>query len=278
MSDSNEPEMAFEVESEDDLEFVTLPEGQTEPPPAAEEEEGPKKVTLDEEAYKALLAKQDGTAALTAGLGQLAETLRTPAPSPQPVNVPQPPAMSDEELEKAIFLPGQTVPQLRKLIQEQLMPVQAGTIQQQMETNKKLLALNPETSTYFKKYQREIEEKVASLPPQYRMRPDIYELAYKEVLVAKTEEIANDKAQALVKEAVAKALAEAGIGDGHTKAKPPVALQMESGTGAVKSGVPKKKTVYFTSADVQAMKDKFMDPNDPDQRKAYYERYKKGGK
>lgn len=278
MSDSSEPDMAFEVESEDDLEFVTLPEGQTEPAPTTEEEEGPKKVTLDEEAYKALLAKQDGTAALTAGLGQLAETLRTPAPSPQPMNVPGPPAMTDEELEKALFLPGQTVPQLRKLIQEQLMPLQAGTIQQQIETNKKLLGLNPETSTYFKKYQKEIEEKVASLPPQFRMRPDIYELAYKEVLVAKTDEIANERAQAMVNDAVAKALAEAGIGDGKVKAKPPVALQMESGSGSVKSGVPKKKTVYFTAADVKDMRDRFMDPDDPDQRMAYYEKFKKGGK
>ena len=278
MSDSSEPDMAFEVESEDDLEFVTLPEGQTEPDPTTEEEEGPKKITLDEEAYKALLAKQDGTAALTAGLGQLAETLRTPAPSPQPMNVQGPPAMTDEELEKALFLPGQTVPQLRKLIQEQLMPLQAGTIQQQIETNKKLLSLNPETSTYFKKYQKEIEEKVASLPPQFRMRPDIYELAYKEVLVAKTDEIANERAQAMVNDAVAKALAEAGIGDGKAKPKPPVALQMESGSGSVKSGVPKKKTVYFTAADVKDMRDRFLDPDDPEQRKAYYEKFKKGGK
>jgi len=277
MSDSDvnvDDSMNFEP-TEDDLDFQILEDGQ-EPPaePAAEDPLKGKKVLTDEE-YQELLKGNDGTATLSQGLGQLVEKLSAP-PVQQPLNQPQgPQGPTEEELEKMLFQPGQSAAAIRQILLKEMAPLQGANIQQQQMMNKKLLKLDPKTSTLYGKYEGEIERRVQSLPPQVRYRADIYEAVYKEVIVDKQEEIIQERAAEIAKKAVEDALAEAGLGGDKNKTLKPPALRQEGGV----STPPKpKKTLYLTAADAADMRERMMDPHDPDQRKAYYERYKKGRK
>lgn len=271
MSISEEPTMEFEPdEGAPEIDFQVLEEGQEPPKEQAPDPLAGKKVLTDEE-YQALLQRQDSTSSLTQGLSKLVETLGRQGQS-QPVNVPVVPSESDEDLEKALFEPGKSAETIRKILQREVAPLQGATIQQAMDTNKRLMKLDPKTSELFNKYEGEIERRIQALPPQVKFQPKIYEMMYKEVLVDKQDEIIQDRAAKIAEEAVKKALEAAGITQGGAAPKAP-ALRQEGGLSAA----PKpKKVVYLTQDDLRDMRERMMDPNDPDQKKAYYERYKKG--
>lgn len=282
MSDSNEnldDDLNFEPSADgDDLDFQLLEPGQ-EPPaePAAEDPLKGKKVLTDEE-YQALLQKQDSTSTLADSLGKLTQTLSAPA-QPAAAPAPQGPApLTDEELEKLLFQPGQSATTIRQIVARELGQMQGMNIQQQQQTNKRLLKLDPKTSTLYTKYEADIERRVQALPPQVRYRPDIYEAVYKEVIVERQEEIIQERAAEIAKNAVEEALKKAGIGGEASSAaggmKPPALHQEGSGSAPPKP----KKTMYLTAEDAATMREMMMDPKDPDQRRAYYERFMKGRK
>lgn len=278
MSDNGELEMTFEPDpSQDDVEFVDLKEGEAPPEPEKKEEEPkPEGMTLTKEEYQKLLDGQNSTGALTAGLSQLAETLKTPAQAPQmPMN--QPPQRTIEEIEKDLFTPGKTIEEIRKIVREELAPVQGMTIQQQQENVRRFLKLSPETGENYKRFENSIEAWVQRQPPQVRYRPDVYELAYKETMVSNVDALVEERTKERVDRLVAEALEKAGVRAGGTGQKPPVAMPMEGhgSGGAVK---PPKTQIYFTAADKEAMLNMSMDPNDKDQRLAYYRAYKQGKK
>lgn len=272
MSTSEEVDMSFEAEEgAPEMDFQILEEGQEPPKPETPDPLAGKKV-LTEEEYQALLQRQDSTAEMSRGLSTLAEKLSQPA-QPQYREPPRQEEMSEEELEKMLFQPGQGVEAVRRMLMREMAPLQGMTVQQQMMTNKKLLKLDPKTGELFSKYEGEIERRIQGLPPQARFRPDIYEVMYKEVLVDKQEEIIQDRAAIIAKAAVEKALADAGITTGGGTAPKAPALRQEGGGGAAPRP---KKTMYLTPTDVKDMKERMMDPGDPDQRRAYYDRFKKG--
>jgi len=274
MSDSNEPTMAFEPEDgAPDLDFQILEDGQEVPPVEPVPDPLAGKKVLSAEEYEALLKRQDSTASLSQGLGKLVETLSVPQQS-HPMNAPAMAEPSEEELGKMIFEPGREVEAIRRILQKELAPVQGATIQQQMNMNKRLMKLDPTTKELFTKYEGEIERRVQGLPPQYRFRPDIYEVMYKEVIVDKQEEIIQDRAAIIAQKAVEEALTKAGIMQGQNgqAAKGPALRQEVGGVAAPRP----KKQVYLTADDVRAMREMMMDPQDRDQQRAYYERFKKG--
>lgn len=271
MPGTTEPVVEFEDDGSNALEIVELEDGQQVPkedPPAVVEAPSNKKVLTDEE-YSELVRGRDSTAALTDGLGKLAETLKMPS---QPANVPQQQQGFDpKELEDEAWKPGGFTSAVQKILQQQLGqqsgPMAAALVQQ----NKKLLKLDPSTKENFEIYEREIEGRVKALPPQYQMIPDIYEKMYQQVVIEKQDEIVQRKAQKIAEAAVAKALEDAGITkdeSGKPKLKDP-AMYQESGvrTGTVQPK-PKQK-LYITQSDVQEMMEMGMDPKDPDQVWAY---------
>lgn len=74
----------------------------------------------------------------------------------------------------------------------------APEIQRLMEGNieitKKLMRNDPEKGKNFKKYEKQIEEKVKSYPPQERLfNKDIYEKAYKEVVSENIDDLIEEK-------------------------------------------------------------------------------------
>jgi hypothetical protein len=268
-------ELEFETGGEDDLEVVSLESGQEVPKEEPEKKEDDGSVTLSAEQYAEMMKGKDSTAALTEGLGRLAEGLQRPQ---QPINVmPQMPQFNPDEIEELAFKPkgfteavGRVVNQIMGQSQG---PLAMGLVQQ----NKKLLKLDPNTSENFNLYEKEIEARVQSLPPQLRFQPDIYERAYRDVVFEKQEEITNRKAEKIAKEAVKKALEAAGItmneeGEAQPKKKSAPALYQEGSTRpvAAASQRPKQK-IYFTADDRQRMIEKGMDPDDRDQCVSYYE-------
>lgn len=281
MSLSDETEIRMESADAGEMEFVTLPEGQEAPGAGAGgAEEGEEKVALSKAEYDALLAKTDSTSQLSQSFGKLAERLGNQGPQiQQPANMGYQPPPSDEELEKEMFIPGKTIATLRKILQAEQAPIQGQNMLAQVNTNRRLLELDSGTKELYGKYKADIEKRVRSLPPQYQYQPDIYERVYKEVILEKQNEIVEDRATAIAQKAVEAALAQYGIVPGQKPGTSRPALQQEGGPGgAVK---PKAKQVaYLTQADVRDMQDKGLDPNDTDQKKYYYERFKapKGGR
>ena len=260
-------ELEFEPQAEPEMEIVTLEPGQEVPKEEpAQEEKKPEGVTLTPEQYQELLAGKDSTAALTKGLGQLAETMRQPS---QPVNQPQMPGFDPKEIEELAFKPGGFTEAVQKVATQLLGqaqgPLAAGMVQQ----NKRLLKVDPQTSELFNEYEQEIEKRVRGLPVQYQMQPDIYEQVYKQVVFEKTDEITNKRAQKIAEEAVKKALEAAGIKpDGKAVgASPKPAMYQE---GSVRPSVPKvTRKVYVTKDDLEDMRERGMDPEDKDQIDTY---------
>lgn len=272
MPGMTDPVVEFEEDGNEAPEIVQLEEGQQIPEEKAEENEEPapaKGRVLSDEEYAELLRGKDSTAALTDGLGKLAETLRMPA---QPANVPQQQAGFDpKELEDEAWKPGGFTSAVQKILQQQMGqqsgPMAAALVQQ----NKKLLRLDPSTKENFETYEKEIENRVRSLPAQYQMIPDIYEKVYQQVVIEKQDEIVQRRAQKIAEAAVAKALEDAGITKDETgkpKLKNP-AMYQESGVRTATVQPKPKQKLYITQADVQDMMEMGMDPKDPDQVWAY---------
>ena len=271
MQISEETNIEMETPVRDDMEFVTLDTGQEEP---AAEAPADDKVTMTREEFSALKAGQDSTTTLSQSFGKLAERLGQPR-APEVANVAAPVQSTDEELENEIFTPGKTMATIRKILAAEGAPSQGQSIQALMQTNRKLLELDPATKDLYGKYKAEVEAKVQSIPPQYRFQPDIYEKAYHEVLKERQSEIVESRAQELADKAVAAALAKYGITAGSKLPGKP-ALQQEAGPGGAARPTPSKTTVYMTQDDVRDMRDRGLDPDDVDQKRYYWENVKKG--
>jgi hypothetical protein len=279
---NEEAEVEFEDSTNDeDFEVAVLKEG--EEPPAVEgggaaAEAAPAAAGISKEDLETLLKSQSQpTEALTRGLEQIAKGIA------QPANVPQqgPKELDSEQLEQDLFAAGKSV----KTVEEIAKRVLAGTQGQQMQAlqaqSKRLLKLDPSTKDTYTKYEKEIEDRVARLPIQYRFDPSAYEQAHRQIVFEHQEEIIADRAKVLADEAIKKVRQELGLGDEASAAAPaggarttakPVAMYQETGHASVSGGTPAKaKTLYLTSADRQDMLESSMDPTDKYQVKAYLE-------
>lgn len=263
MSDTSEiQQIEFEApEGPQDYEVVTVgsEEDLVEKPVLPPDDE----VKLKKDQYEALLRQTNGTETLANGLSRLAETL---TPQPQQAQ-PFMPEIDPLKLEDEALKPGQfvkTVEQIANKVAAQ-QTAQFAVANQMQE--KKILELDPQSGEIFKKYAKEIEAKVAALPPQYRFQPGVYTQMYRQTVQEHQEDIINERAaaqaQKIAEAAVAKALAEAGIkpksGSSPTYAE----------TGGTAPAVRPKTTLKITQRDVMNMLDSQMDPKDPVQVRSY---------
>ncbi|NJL70759.1 MAG: hypothetical protein HC888_03695 [Candidatus Competibacteraceae bacterium] len=216
-------------------------------------------MTPDE--FKALQSKSDATLAMSQGLRELGEKLG------RPVNVPGygPAPVEDdpEALEKEAFTPGKWTQAVQKAVQKQLGSVAAATATALQEQSKQILKLDPQTSQYFSRFEGEIEKRVQQLPPQLRMRPDIYKTVYREVLSDNQSALIQEEAQKIADIAVKKALEEAGVGKGKGPA-----VYSESGN-APKPKPSTSTKIYLTADDRDDIMMSGLNPRDPDVVQAY---------
>jgi len=263
MSTSDEVGGAFEEGSEADYEVFTSDE------PVVEEKEEPDGVQLTKEQYDELLKGKDSVGAMSQSFKDLAESLKPRGP----VNV-QAPIRDDYDpvkLEEDLWKPGKAAEVITRVAQR-VAGQQTGQMAiaaQDME--KRLLKMDPDTSEIFRKYEKEIEEKVEGLPVQYKYQPNVYGQVYRMIVQEKQEEIINFRAGKMAEEIAKKAVEEALSAAGIRTPKGP-SMQVETGGGA--AARPKQRLV-ITSADREDMLESMMDPKDPEQVQAYL-RWKKG--
>ena len=150
-----------------------------------EEEKVEEEEKIDPKELESLRKKAEANDAYKDSLRMLSEKLEgvgKVTSTAAPVNVmPQQPYESDEQFAKRIedelFKSGNTLKALREVVGKEVAPVinhlQSITVQQ----SRKLMELDPEKGTYFKKYAKDIDEVVNSLPAQQRVNPAVYEWA-----------------------------------------------------------------------------------------------------
>ncbi len=254
----------------DDFEVSVLRDGEV-PPEPEKPVQDVTKVTMTTEEYQALQAKIDSNAALTQGLAKFTDKLGQPqAAAPNVMQGPDP--YDPMALEADLFATGKTVPTIEKIMERKLAGMQGQLLQNMIVQNRQMLQLNPKTAELYKVYEPEIEKRIAMLPPQIRIQPNIYEQVYRQVVMDNQETIIEQRVQAKLaestQEAVAKQAAE------FKKLREP--MYNEQGGGAVKPLVPK---VYLTSRDVQVMQESMLDPRDKEHVRVYLARKKElGGK
>jgi hypothetical protein len=264
MSDSNDT-IVFEEPVDNGYEVEVLAPGESAPvAPTLEEAAAAlkgNKIELTPEEYQALMAKGDSSAQLGNSLKEMVAKL-----SGQPAaNTPQavPDTYNPETLETQMFEAGKSVKTVESIAQRVMAQGQSAMAQTIIQQNKKILQLDPKTSELFKQFEGEVEKKIAALPMQYRMMPDIYEKAFQQVMI----ENQNAVIEMQVKKRV-ETLMAAGK-KAETPAPKAGPLRNEQGTilpPTVKAGPTK---LYLTVSGKQEMMEKFMDPTDPNQVRAY---------
>jgi hypothetical protein len=222
----------------------------------------PAGVSLSKEDLAAIIGSR-GSSEVSEGFAKLAESLQRQGPA----NVaPMQDDFDPKALEEELWKPGKAAEVITKLAARvsSQQTSQNAIATQAME--KQLLKLDPETSEVFKKYEKDIEQRVQGLPPQYRFQPNVYSQVYKVIMQEKQGEIIEDRAmkmaQGIAEKAVAEALERAGV-----KAAPSgAAMQVETGTISAPRA---KQTLRLTTNDVQNMIESQMDPKDADQVRSY---------
>lgn len=232
-------------------------------------EEAPKeeKISLTAAEYEALKKGQDSTAALSGSFKELAESLK---PRPVAAQYPTEPQLSSEQLEQMMFTPGKAGEAIGLVTQRAINQANAQTIPILQQQNKKILQLDSATGALYTRFSGDIENLVNSLPPNLRMLPNVYELAYEQVIKTKQEVILEEKAQARAEEI----LKERGL---TPQAKTKSAVYSE---GAPRAATPevtaKKGVIYLTRSERDDMVASGMDPKDVMQVKSYIEATRKG--
>jgi hypothetical protein len=258
-----------------DVEILTLNEGEEAPKDEPIVEQGPTPVQMTQEEYAKLLQGQNSTEAMAKGLENLAAKLG----GQQPVNAPVVDDFDPAKLEQEMYTPGKAVETIGKVAQRIATQQTAQMAMGMQLQEKRLLKIDPETAETYKMFEKDIEERVKSLPPQYRYAPNVYQQVYQQVMQERQGDVINLKAQEMAKgiaeKAVAEALAAAGI---KTAPKGQGAVYSEGGAPSVPRAQPKERLV-MTSQDKRDMLESMMDPTDPDQVRAFLNaKSRKGGR
>jgi len=255
---------AFETGDEPEYDILTGDEAQDEEEVEVQQPGTQGGVTLDKEALAELLASKANNGAMNQGFEKLVEQLsqRGPANVAPPVDDWDP-----TKIEEELWKPGKAAETIQKVASRIAAQQTGQTAMAAQEMEKRILKLDPDTSEIFKKYEKEIEQRVQGLPTQYRVQPNVYSQVLRVITQEKQGEIIQDRATVMAKEIAEKAVAEALSAAGITqKPKMGTAMQTEQGGGMP----PRPKTVLrLTQRDVEDMQDSGMDPKDPVSVKSY---------
>ena len=129
---------------------------------------------------------------------------------------------------------------------------------------KQLMRVDPERGQTFRKYEKEIEATASRLP----QTPDVYEVAYKQVLLEKQPEIFEEQKLAYKDQMKKEILAELGLDPETYQPKQgqrqPAVQSLGQRAGAGGGGQPaERQTLKLFESEKQRMLDLGMDPRDP---------------
>lgn len=217
-------------------------------------EEDKSKVTITVEDLAALKAQGDSAKAVKEGIEALSAKLGQPTVvQAPPANAPQQTAeeflaehsddLFDKEKGPAVFLKG-----VKMVAEKEYGGMLQGLSTSLANTRRELLeAKDP----HFKKYKAEIEALVAQQPPNIRMQPNVYELAWDAVRKTHQAEIEEETVTDRVAKAVEAKLKELGLDAETLKkqggARPAAHVQSESRSAPVVT-TAQKRTVRLPDA------------------------------
>jgi len=168
-------------------------------------------------------------------------------------------------LEEEAWKPGKFAEVVGKITQRAVGQVAGQTAAAIQAQSKRILELDPNTSGYYKKFEKEIEQTVQGLAPQFRMMPNIYEQVYRDVIAKNQTTLIQEEAAKIAEKAVKEALEKAGVGQAEQQVKKPT-MYTENNPMLRPTAV---KKVYLTMSDKQDMEESGMDPKDKEQVMSY---------
>jgi len=247
-------EPVFEDEGETTVEFVDESEAAVDPD--AELPEDVKKTSkkdlyarvkeLEEKEAKTSDPTDRITSAFEAAVGKM-KTPEAPAPVQQ---AGESEADFKARLKKDLFDEDKAEGILNELIDRRLGPRLAQTVELNFKQAERLMELDPETGPIFKKYKGEIASYIKANFPQFAKDPRALELAFNQIRVAHVEEIAQERANAILESERKKAPA---------RREP---IQMEAGgTSSGSIPAPRKTIITKTAEDYRKADELGVDVN-----------------
>lgn len=184
----------MQMPNEKDVEFV-VDSGEVEEKPVEEQVVvEPKGVSSEE--FEALRKRADSTDMLAQSVQQMASSMRQPAANA----VQQGSRESDEEfarrIEEEAYKPGNFARSVQEAAQRIVQPLQQQFSSALLDTKKDLLRVDPNLGDKYKRFEKEVEERVQSIPRQY-WHPDIHRQVLKDVIAEKSGVLAQEEAQKL---------------------------------------------------------------------------------
>jgi hypothetical protein len=191
----------YEELDEEQPEVIVLRPGEEAP----KEPEDDNRVSMTKEEFEELRKKTDIASRIPELIQQFGNASR-------PVNIPpQQKHESEEEfatrLETELFKPGNAARVIREAVDRISKPQVAALASVVTQQARKLLEVDPEKGSTFKRFQKDIDAVVANLPPETRSNPAVYEWAYNQVVQKNSPSLEEERINA----AVEKRLAEMGI-------------------------------------------------------------------
>jgi hypothetical protein len=233
----------FVDENEEEVSFVDEAEVEKDPDDALTEAE--KKVTK-KDLYAKVKALEEKAASSPDPTERISKAFETAVGKIRPLEAPAIaplPGESDlefkERLKKDLFDEDKVEGVLNEAIDRRLGPRLAQTVELNYKQAEKIMELDPETGPIYKRFKGEIGEYIKrNFPANLQRNPQALDYAYKQVMVAHIDEIAQEKANAIL-EVERKKIEPA-------RRAP---LQLESGGGSGGAGGPRKKIITITQVD-----------------------------
>lgn len=210
--------------------------------------------------------QQNITQNLKEGFGSISESLQKSFQQQnRPANDPQDnPEKFKEEIEKGLFEDGKTYDTFMKGVNQAVGPYLNEMQKTLVNQEREILSVQDETKENFRKYRKEIDDTVASLPRNQQLTPGVYKWAYQQTMARHVDDLKSEAAQQSLKSTLEKigyTLDENGepvpkkegkSGDSSTYSAPSNSGGM--GTQHSGEGQPKRKTkkVRATQEDIDA--------------------------
>ncbi len=232
------PELNFESMPADQYD-ITVGEGEPEVETPESKEALIAEVAKLKENLEGLAAQADTNKALREAVQDLGKNIQPQAPVMQQ---PQAPVETEEEFKKRVD-EGQFEGSLYDLMAEfqkrKIGPEVQSILQSNLYHSKRFVELDPKMGLVFKKYESEIENEIAQLPPVQKLKvPDIYKKVTELVASRHMDEIMSETVEARVAEEVKKQLEKAGLQVGGKPATPAAPNWSENSPHRPPTGAP----------------------------------------
>ena len=185
------------LDEDEDIEIGdigTPPEGEPAGPKEDEVEALKLQLKEQQERLQALQVQKAAEQAIQPMMEQLGQQLQPK--QQQPV---QQPGESDDEFRKRLdenYLETGITSAMDEYFARRLRPEVQRLLQNNLYTSRRLAMLDPEKGPLYQKYQREVEERIAQLPPQSKLyNPEVYDEAIAQVAAKHGDEIINERLQ-----------------------------------------------------------------------------------